>query len=138
MATYLRFDSPVSATEFIFDSQVLHGGSLVAQAAAVVGAGLRLSTAVVNLNSANNRTLLDAAGSVVSSLSSIPWEFYNDPATTAGEPADTGTFNTDVNGDAVVAIDGVYLEDGGFGMLVVYHPSDPNIRATYRVPVTIT
>lgn len=140
MAVYfLRFDSPVDATEFIFDRPEQFGwGELLAQAAAVVGAGLRISTATVSLNAANSRALRAASGALVTSLTGIPYEFYNDPSTTAGEPADTGTFDTDGSGEALVALDGVSIADGAYGQLVVYHPSDPNVRATYRVPVTIT
>lgn len=111
-------------------------GSLVSAAATVTGQGLRISTVNVELLAANGRDLRDETGVVLSNLNGIVWEWYDDPDSTAGEPVDSGTFNTNATGEATVVVNGTTLGDGGFGQLILYHPSDVDIRATLRVPVT--
>ena len=111
-------------------------GVLSAQAAAASGAGTRIATVSLVLTAANSRDLKDVTGSVVANLSNIAWEWYDTPGSTSGNPVDSGTFNTDANGEATITVTGTGLANGEYGQLIIYHPSDPDIRATLRVPVT--
>ncbi len=138
----LRFDVPTNiGGQLIFDDPegvVSDGGDVRAQAASVAGVGLKVGGATIELTAANDSALKDVAGAVAANLVNAPWEFYNDPLSTTGEPADTGTLNTNASGEATVVVtEGVILADGEYGQLIVYHPSDSDIRATYRVPVIV-
>lgn len=109
---------------------------LTAQAATIVGAGTVFSTITVPLTIAQSQELKDEEGVLVSSVSNIAWEWYDDPTSTAGSPLATGTLNTNASGEATIQVAGSTLGNGEHGMLLLYHPSNPAIRANLRVQVT--
>lgn len=111
-------------------------GTPAAEDSAASGVGIRIADVDLVLTAAQGRELKDAAGTLVASLSNIVWEWYDTPGSTAGEPIDSGTFNTDVSGEATITVTNSELADGEFGQLIIYHPSDPLIRASLRIPVT--
>lgn len=137
---HVRFDTPdAEGGNWTFDYQRFHVGELQAQAASVVGVGGIGGQAQIKLTALNSRNLMGLNGEPAVNVTGIPWEFYNDPTSTAGEPADSGVFSTDENAEAVIQITkGVSLADEEHGLLVLYHPTDPTIRGAYRVPVVVT
>lgn len=116
------------------EREITASGTPAAQSATVVGAGTLLLS--VLLNAANNTELRDENGTVVSNLSNIAYEFYDDDSSTAGTPVDSGTFSTDANGEASLTLTNSTLSSGQFGTLVLFHPSNPDIRGVYRVAVS--
>ncbi len=111
-------------------------GVLTASASAVAGVGGSEGDVTVSLTIAAGRNLADEFGTVHSSLSNIVWEWYDTPGSSAGEPIDSGTFNTNGSGEATLTINNSMLGPGGYGQLFIFHPSDPDIRASLRVPVS--
>ena len=111
-------------------------GALTAQAHAVVGSGTATSPIVVSLTAANNRELRDETNTLIASLNGIIWEWYDNPSSTAGNPTDSGTFNTDASGEATITLTNSTLTTGQFGQLIIYHPTNADIRAIFRVPVS--
>lgn len=110
-------------------------GTPAADASVVVGVGDVFGSVDIELTVANSQELKDAQGNVWISLANIAWEWYDDPSSTAGEPLDSGLFTTSVIGEATITVLGSNLANGEYGQLILYHPSDPDIRATLRVPV---
>ncbi len=110
-------------------------GVVSAQASVVVGAGTRFATVTLELTVLEGQSLVDANDSPVSNLNDIAWEWYDTPNTSAGNPVDSGTFNTDVLGQATVTVNNSGLADGEFGLLLLFHPSIGTIRANLTVPV---
>lgn len=131
--------APASQSATVVGNGVLEltgTGVLTAQSAAASGAGTVLSQITINLTVATSRELRDETGTAVSSLNNIAYEWYDNPSSTAGEPLQTGTFNTNATGEASFTVNDSTLADGEFGQLIIYHPSDPDIRATLRIPVS--
>lgn len=113
----------------------LGSGTPAAAASAVVGVGDVFGDVDIELTVANSQELKDALGNVWVSLVNIAWEWYDTPGSTAGNPLDSGLFTTSVIGEATINVVGSNLANGEYGQLILYHPSDPDIRATLRVPV---
>lgn len=128
--------SSISGSGSAFSS-ISGSGTLAAQAVALAGSGVVLNVRNLVLTQAQGRELRDEGGTPVE-LNGIIYEWYDDPDSTEGEPADSGTFNTDENGEAIVVLSNSSLTDGHVGGLLLIHPSDPTIRGYYRVPVTLS
>jgi hypothetical protein len=118
------------------EREVTGTGTPASQAGAASGTGTVISDRTIELTAANNYELRDAGGNLVASLSNISYEWYESSTSTSGTPDQTGTFNTDASGEATITLTASGLSAGEYGTLVLFHPSDADIRGCYRIQVS--
>lgn len=124
-------DSTVAGTG---ERSVTGTGALLVQSSAVSGSGA-LQLKLV-LTQATNRNLVDESGAPVANLADIAYEWYDALDDTDGNPTQQGTFSTNENGEATIQLPNSALTSGQSGTLILYHPTDSEIRGVYRIPVT--
>lgn len=88
------------------------------------------------LTAAEGRELRDEDNAVVANLANIAYEWYDKDTDTTGNPDQSGTFSTNASGEATIQLPSTALASGEFGLLILEHPTDSEIRGIYRIPVT--